>query len=322
MERVERRQCRQLGAGALLCVGAAFYSLAVLLAGPAGAATPVATVPQGGMARWSGLAAKECGIFGRRYPAVDAACYYPIDLAAPPGRHQIALWDQDGKRHVGYAQVEEGDFAEEEIELPPELRRYIDVSPEDAARAAKEHGVVTKILNGKGGPPRFSLPLGKPAASLPKGDDNFGSTRTFNGKVKSLHTGRDYPVSLGTEVKAVADGTVLLVVDHFFTGQAVYVDHGGGLVSMAFHLKSVAVKEGDEVKRGAALGQVGSSGRATGPHLHFGLRWQGKRIDPALLLGAPTALPGIGEQSGSEAKKAPPSKKKPKPTAKPADDEG
>jgi murein DD-endopeptidase MepM/ murein hydrolase activator NlpD len=302
--------------------GTVFTALAFLSTSPAQAATPIVSVAQGGIARWSGLAAKECGLFGKRYAAVDAVCYFPIDLRTPPGRHEIALWDQDGKRHVAYAQVEEGIFAEEEIELPPTLQRYVEVSPEDSARAAKETAEVAKILNGKGGPPRFSLPLGKPAEPLPKGDENFGSTRVFNGKVKSFHTGRDYPVTDGKDVKALADGTVVLVADHFFTGNAVYVDHGDGLVSMSFHLKSVAVKAGDEVKRGQTLGQVGSTGRATGPHLHVGARWLGKRVDPALLLEAPTALPGVGEKA-AEAKKADPAaKKKPKSGAKPAEDEG
>jgi len=287
-----------------------------------GAATMEVALTQGGVARWAGLAAKDCGIYGQRYPAVDAVCYYPIDLKTPPGRHQIALWDQDGKRHVAFAQVEEGTFAEENIELPPELNRYVDVSPEDAARTARESAEVAKILNGKGGPPQFSLPLAQPATPLPKGGEDFGSLRIFNGKVKSLHTGRDYPVTDGSEVKALADGTVLLTADHFLTGNAVYVDHGDGLVSMVFHLKSIAVKDGQVVKRGETLGAVGGTGRATGPHLHVGLRWRGKRVDPASLLADPTALPSVGEATGGEKKTTPASKKKPKAAGAAVDDEG
>ena len=253
------------------------------------------SVPQGGVGRWSGMAASECGIYGKRYPAVDAACYYPVDIRTRTGLHEIALWDQDGKRHVGNVQVLETSFPAVEMELPERLSRFLDVSDEDAARATLERDAVTKILGGESGEPRFSLPLAKPAATLPKSEDDFGSERTFNARQKSVHSGRDYPVGKGSEVKAVADGKVLLAADHFYTGNAVYIDHGAGLVSMNFHLESIAVEPGQDVRRGETIGKVGDGGRATGPHLHLGLRWLGKRIDPALLLDAPTALPEVSD---------------------------
>jgi hypothetical protein len=284
---------------------------------------PGASVIQGGVARWEGLAAKDCGIHGKRYAAVDAVCYYPIDLDAAAGRRQVTLWDQDGKRHLGFVQVEEASFGEQAIELPPELLRYVDVSPADAARAARESAAAAKILRGEGGVALLSLPLGKPASPLPEGDDDFGVVRIFNGRHRSLHTGRDYPVTEGSAVKAVADGKVALAADHFYTGNAVYIDHGGGLVSMVFHLKSLAVKTGDAVKRGDTLGAVGSTGRATGPHLHLGVRWLGQRIDPTALLEAPTALPRIGDLQSTTAPKAPPAaKRKVKKHRAPVNDEG
>jgi murein DD-endopeptidase MepM/ murein hydrolase activator NlpD len=176
-------------------------------------------------------------------------------------------------------------------------------------------------LAGKGGLSQFSLPLGAPAGSLPEGPDDFGSIRTFNGLRRSLHTGRDYPVGQGSAVKAVADGTVVLAADQFFSGNSVYIDHGGGFVSMTFHLSSLAVKTGDTVKRGQTLGAVGDTGRTTGPHVHLGVRWQGQRIDPTLLLDDPTALPSVGDLKGPE--KAPAVKKGTKRTGKPVEeDEG
>src|SRR5690606_1586565 len=81
------------------------------------------------------------------------------------------------------------------------------------------------------------------------------------------------------------------------SGKSVYVDHGGGLVSMNFHLDEISVADGDTVKRGQALGKIGSTGRATGPHLHLGLRWLGERIDPALLLVKPADLPSVADSS-------------------------
>jgi Peptidase family M23 len=283
-------------------------SLVLLAALPAAAqaqkGAALVTAPQGGVARWAGLKAKECGVYGKRYAAIAGTCYYPVDIRAKPGRYQIALYDGDGKQHLGTLNVEDARFPDVDMELPPKLARYLDVSAEDSARAAAETAVVRKILPGSAlDAPRFTLPLRKPTASLPRSEDDFGSLRTFNHKHKSLHSGRDYPVGDGNTVSAVADGRVVLAVDHFFTGKAVYVDHGGGLVSMNFHLKSVSVKDGDEVKRGQALGKIGATGRATGPHLHLGLRWLGKRIDPQLLLDAPGKLPSVSDTHGAAEEK-------------------
>ncbi|HSX59160.1 MAG TPA: M23 family metallopeptidase [Tahibacter sp.] len=269
----------------------------VLLAAAPAFAANIVTAPQGGVARWAGLDAADCGVYGKRYAAIAKACYYPVDIRAKPGRYEIALWEAGGKMHRGTLIVEDAKFPEVDMELPPELARYIDVSGEDRARAARETGEVRKILGGTLDAPRFTLPLGKPTASLPRSEDDFGSLRTFNHKHKSLHSGRDYPVGDGNAVRAVADGRVVLAADHFFTGNAVYVDHGGGLVSMNFHLGSIAVKTGDAVKRGQNLGKIGGTGRATGPHLHLGLRWLGKRIDPALLLASPDALPSVADSA-------------------------
>ncbi len=275
------------------------YSACALLASLFFAGTSMAanlvTAPQGGVARWAGMAASECGIYGKRYAAVDAVCYYPVDIRTKPGTHEIALWDQDGKQHIGTLRVEKADFPEVTMELPEKLNHYLDPSDEETKRAADERVGIDKILGGSDDGAHFSLPLGTPVASLPKSADDFGSERLFNGTHRSLHSGRDYPVGMGNAVKAVADGTVVLAAEHFYAGNSVYVDHGDGLVSMNFHLESIAVKEGDKVKRGETLGKVGGTGRATGPHLHIGLRWLNKRIDPALLFADPTQLPSVSD---------------------------
>ncbi|MBL0164702.1 MAG: M23 family metallopeptidase [Xanthomonadales bacterium] len=277
---------RQYGAlllGSFFCAGGAM-------------AANIVTAPQGGIARWAGMAASECGIYGKRYPAVDAVCYYPVDMRGKPGTHEIALWDQDGKQHLGSLRAEKAEFPSVEMELPESLGRFLNPSPEEISRASAERGDIGKILGGSVDEhAQFSLPLGKPTATLPKSSDDFGSERVFNKEHKSLHSGRDYPVGPGNTVKAVADGTVVLAADHFYAGNSVYVDHGDGLVSMNFHLESIAVKAGDKVKRGQTLGKVGGTGRATGPHLHIGLRWLGKRIDPALLFDNPTTLPSVSD---------------------------
>lgn len=142
------------------------------------------------------------------------------------------------------------------------------------------------------GPARFGLPLAPPLASLPAGG-RFGSRRIFNGQPRSPHTGADYAAAEGTPVLAAAAGKVVLAADLFFSGGSVFIDHGGGLVTMYFHLSAIEVREGEEVAQGQPVGRVGATGRATGPHLHFGLRWHGARVDPAGLLAPPEETPAL-----------------------------
>lgn len=114
--------------------------------------------------------------------------------------------------------------------------------------------------------------------------DSFGTQRTFNGHVQSTHQGLDYAAGSGTPVAAVNAGTVLLAGPLYFEGNCVVLDHGQGLQTLYMHLSEIVVKEGQQVRRGQNLGLVGGTGRATGPHLHLGVRWRGEYLDPATLL--------------------------------------
>lgn len=117
--------------------------------------------------------------------------------------------------------------------------------------------------------------------------DVFGSQRIFNGVAQRPHFGLDYRVHTGTPVAAMNDGTVLLARFLYFEGNCVVIDHGQGLLILYFHLSEFKVKEGDTVKRGQIVGLSGGTGRATGPHLHVAVRWQGTYLDPARLLQLP-----------------------------------
>src|SRR5215468_7874521 len=112
----------------------------------------------------------------------------------------------------------------------------------------------------------------------------FGTERVFNGQVESQHQGLDFAAPAGTPVVAVNSGTIILARQMFFEGNCVVVDHGQGLMSLYLHLSGFNVKEGDSVRKGQQIGVSGGSGRATGPHLHLAIRWQGVYLDPALLL--------------------------------------
>ncbi len=114
--------------------------------------------------------------------------------------------------------------------------------------------------------------------------DVFGTARVFNGNVQSVHQGLDFGVPAGTPVAALNAGTVLLAQMLFFEGNCVVLDHGQGLLTIYMHLSKFDVKEGEHVKRGQQIALSGGTGRATGPHLHVAVRWQGIYLDPAILL--------------------------------------
>ena len=114
--------------------------------------------------------------------------------------------------------------------------------------------------------------------------DVFGTRRTFNGETRSVHQGLDYAVPSGTPIAAVNSGTVLLARPLYFEGNCVVLDHGQGLLTLYMHMSEFKVKEGEAVTRGQILGLSGGTGRATGPHLHVAVRWQGVYLNPATLL--------------------------------------
>jgi murein DD-endopeptidase MepM/ murein hydrolase activator NlpD len=173
--------------------------------------------------------------------------------------------------------------------LTIEDTRRVDPEPADLVRIEKENARIAPLWE-RDGPPRSPLPLGSPLEKPPTAG-RFGAKRILNGQPRSPHGGADYAAQQGTPVLAAADGEVVLAEEHFFSGNCVFLDHGDGLLTMYFHLHEIFVKPGQQVTRGAVIGTVGATGRVTGPHLHFAVRWRGARVDPALLLQPPARLP-------------------------------
>lgn len=132
---------------------------------------------------------------------------------------------------------------------------------------------------GRGFEQAFMLPVEAPTSGV------FGSRRTYNGEERSWHKGHDLAAPRGTPVKAPADGVVVLARDTFMNGNLVILDHGYKLTSLYAHLDTMRVKEGQALKQGEVLGTVGSTGRSTGPHLHWGVTWGSTALDPWLWIG-------------------------------------
>jgi murein DD-endopeptidase MepM/ murein hydrolase activator NlpD len=173
-------------------------------------------------------------------------------------------------------------FAVQELTLPREMAEFDNATlvriRTEAADLSLRFSRVT--------PPRWRTPFLSPVEEYRPA--NFGARRVINGNPRMPHSGVDLHLPAGTPVRAIADGRIAFAGEQFFGGRSVVIDHGGGVFSVYYHLEEYSVAEGQEASRGDRIGSVGATGRATGPHLHFGVRVPGGRVDPTGLL----ALPG------------------------------
>jgi murein DD-endopeptidase MepM/ murein hydrolase activator NlpD len=160
--------------------------------------------------------------------------------------------------------------------------RYTAPSPEDQRQIEQDKETKAQVFKtlspGREWKGSFAPPVNAEISGV------FGVERVFNGSVQSTHQGLDFRVPGGTSVAAVNGGHVILARPLFFEGNCVVIDHGQGLLTLYLHLSKFSVKEGDEVSKGQPIGLSGGTGRATGPHLHLAVRWQGVYLNPQILL--------------------------------------
>jgi murein DD-endopeptidase MepM/ murein hydrolase activator NlpD len=212
-----------------------------------------------------------------------------IGLEASPGSYSLELTGetQSGKSAgttisgTRKFAVVRANYPKIKVSLSVESK-FTEPSPEQQKQIEEGQEVKKDYLNRVTPERKWSGQFTAPADAAIS--DVFGSQRIFNGKTSSPHLGLDFRVPSGTPVAAMNDGTVLLARPLYFEGNFVVLDHGQGLLTLYLHLSEFKVKEGDQVTRGQIVGLSGGTGRATGPHLHVAVRWQGTYLDPALLM--------------------------------------
>jgi murein DD-endopeptidase MepM/ murein hydrolase activator NlpD len=208
-----------------------------------------------------------------------------IDMQDEPGAYELVVEVMQGeqaKRLSFNILVAKEKFIVEHLKLPKEK---VDLDEKSTARWKAEQEQVKQALAENSRLKLWHSNFVEPVNGKRTGI--FGSVRIMNGQPRNPHNGEDIGAPLGADVAATNDGIVRITVDHIFSGKGVFVDHGLGFYTMYFHLSEILIKDGDLVTAGQIIGKVGATGRATGPHLHWGAKLNGARVNPYSLLDLP-----------------------------------
>ena len=261
------------------------------LASGAGEAAAEANVPQvapvpGGIVRLSlGPSQERPRAWAGEVPLlvlgdpIEWSALVGIPLSAAPGEARIVVQGEAREpRELAYT-VTPKRYAEQRLKVAP---KTVDLSPQDLARFELERDHQKTVMATFSEPAPGDLRMRVPVAG--RRSSSFGLRRVFNGQARSPHSGMDIAAPTGTPVNTPLPGRVIDTGDYFFNGQTVWLDHGGGLLSMVCHLSAIDVRVGDTLQAGERLGAVGATGRVTGPHLHWGVMLNRTMVDPALFL--------------------------------------
>ncbi|MDR1969506.1 MAG: peptidoglycan DD-metalloendopeptidase family protein [Burkholderiaceae bacterium] len=247
---------------------------------------PRAAAVPGGVARFDlGPAATRPQAFVGNVPllvmgdAIDWTALLGIALSAAPGLARIRVRDAAGEERTLSCPIAPKRYTEQHLKVAPNT---VDLSPQDSARYERERARQKEIMATFSAPPEGALLMRQPTPG--QRSSSFGLRRFFNGQSRNPHSGMDIAAATGTPVTAPLAATVIDTGDFFFNGNTVWLDHGGGLLSMLCHLSRIDVKPGQRLHAGDLLGAVGATGRVTGPHLHWTVCLNRTAVDPALFL--------------------------------------
>ncbi len=206
-----------------------------------------------------------------------------IDVETAPGIYPLAIEAtlEDGSHRALQKDVVVAEAPYEKVPLSvPD--RFVEPNAAALKKIAADKIVKDKAFASSAATPQWTGNFAPPLRLAPQ-SDSFGNQRLFNGKLASVHRGLDYRAKMSTPVAAINSGRVVLAQPLYFEGGCIVIDHGLGLMSVYMHLSKIQVSVGRKVSRGQIIALSGASGRATGPHLHLGVRWQGSYLDPAKL---------------------------------------
>lgn len=197
-----------------------------------------------------------------------------LPLSTKPGTVHLDV----GTKRVDFT-VRDKAYPTQKLKVAP---KHVDLAPEDAARVAKEQPLLRAAYETFSADRPSTLQLLQPVPGARQ--NTFGARREFNGQARNPHSGMDIAAGKGVPIRAAAAGRVVETGDFFFNGNSVVIDHGQGLVTLYCHLSRVDVAKGQVLEAGSVIGQVGATGRVTGPHLHWNVMLNGASVDPALFL--------------------------------------
>lgn len=204
-----------------------------------------------------------------------------IDLDVKPGTYPVEI-EAGTYAHTAYGLVvTPRRFPTRALKVDPAL---VNPPPQEMDRIARETHRIRRLWDAPASPRLWEVPFVRPVPDA--ANSSFGTRSVYNGAPRSPHGGTDFLSPSGRPVQAPNAGRVMLAGPLYFTGGTVVIDHGLGVLSLFAHLSSIGVHEGDVVKTGDVIGEVGATGRVTGPHLHWAVRVGGARVDPLSLLAA------------------------------------